>query len=638
MRKLNPNTAGEVLLAAALVLMLGWAARKPPAPSIPRGAPLLLADFEGLGVAPETGAELKQILRLSLNQTDAFTLFPQAKLRDALRLAFRDPDAPLTPARARQVCLREGIPAYLIPRLSSLQTGSIVTVGLVHVGSADNGETALTAVRAPGSMGNLYAMEELGRRVRRALGEESNTAGMSGTLLPTPSPGGDESLHWFARALVHFDKGEYDNSQESLERAVTLNPGFPLARMRLASLYDQGGRTREAKEQASVAYNLLITLPPKERFRSLGLFDSLLDSYPDALQHLEALRTLYPDDYESHFDLAEAALRSGNVTRAIDGFRKTLLLNDNHIESYLGLSKAYLLNDNAFAAREAWQQAFVLEPEAFQVMCAGASIDLMENNVAGAIEKLRGAASSASPRQRSWSNLLLAQAQIYGGRFQAAIATLDAGIADDQHRGNTANEADKRLVKAALYLLLDDPALAVGECHLIVRLTDDPIRLARAGALFARAGHADEASNIANLIGKNNQDRFQTAQLQGEIALSAYRTDVALRYFEQAKESQPLKLPMESLARASAARGSAEDAAKEYQTVCQSKSAMLLVADSRWFLGTWVRTLYDAAIVMLQLGRKAEAHQLLRNYIWVLDGADPDLPTLTQAKSLLKSK
>jgi tetratricopeptide (TPR) repeat protein len=327
----------------------------------------------------------------------------------------------------------------------------------------------------------------------------------------------------------------------------------------------------------------------------------------------------------------------GDYKRGIEEFQKAIHLDDSHAEAYLSLCMTYLANQDFDKAGVALERASLLEPNSPDVIFTRGFADLMENNLASAMQAFQKALRSAC--SRSSGMFLLAQAEIYGGRFQAALQTLATGIGEDQKSGAFANEAEKRLSRAQIYLLLGNLPAAADECRMIPKLDNDSIRMAQLGSIYARIGQITEAQELLTQVeqlGKDPVARSHADMLRGEIQLSAGQVNQAIQSFKAVKQS--LNLPLEPLARAFSQAKQWQFARKEYASVCEQKAAMLFPASQSWFMGTWGQALFDAGQCSLKLGKIDEAKQYFRQYLWALDSADSSLPSLQEAKALLTGK
>ena len=117
---------------------------------------ILLADFEN-----KTGEEifddtLKQGLAIQLQQSPFLNLFPEARVRQTLRLMGRPPDERVTAELARAICERENIKALIRGSIAPLGSHYVITLEAIngqsgeslahHLAEAENKEQVLRAL------------------------------------------------------------------------------------------------------------------------------------------------------------------------------------------------------------------------------------------------------------------------------------------------------------------------------------------------------------------------------------------------------------------------------------------------------------------------------------------------------------
>jgi tetratricopeptide (TPR) repeat protein len=628
-------------LALVMLLFLALAQPNRAKVAVARGSRLLVADFVNDTGNPHLGPELKGILDLTLEQSSHLVLIPEPEVQDSLRRLGRDPSSPITPDIAGQICIRERAPAFLQPCLSRLGSSFVMSAQLVSVKDGLVREAGVDMVRANDEGDLLLALDELGRRVREMLGESRDSLAITSGLLPAYYTASTEALQLFAKALALYRKVDYEGQLAMLEQAVALDPHFAMAHMRLASYYAQLGQTEKTFKHVSLARETAGNLPPYEKYRILGTYCRMRQRFPEAMQQWLSLAAIYPESWEVHFEIAQTELTMGNAAKAVDEFQAAARLNEWQTDTFLGLCIAQLLDGKTDAARKAWERAAALEPENLQVIYTGGLIDLVENNLGSSLRAFQKVKSNPSAAIRSYGAYLLAQAQIYGGHYQLAVETLRAGIEENMRQGDLLSANDKWLALGQIHLLLDDQASALADCGMVSLPKGDAVRMACLGTIYARLGHVGEARELLKqiqLIPSTLLVRFQTEILRGEVDLAEGRAFDAVRSLAKAKELDAACTPLEPLARALARADRWDQAAKEYIEACERKATMLFPLNRPWFTGTWVRALLDAGLCMDKLGRRPEAQQYYRNYLWVLDGADPSLSTIQEAKALLRTR
>jgi Flp pilus assembly protein TadD len=487
----------------------------------------------------------------------------------------------------------------------------------------------------------LVGMETVQWHIRKLLGEDPSSAEMRGRLFPPGTRGSTDALRLFSQALVLDSLREYDSEAILLKEAVGLSACFPVARRRLAALLGRMGLETAALDQITLAYNCAQDLPTKELLRVRGAFNLAHGRIEEALNDYKTLALIYPSDWSAHADLAHLALRSLDYPLAGTEYQKAARLRGARAEAFLGVCVMSLFDGRPSDARAAWATAQSMAPEDPDVMKAGAMLEIVDNELNSASRLLENAAARQNGRTRVATLYLLVQAQIYGGRFAAAETALNAGILETKISGDRQSEALLHLTKARLHLLQEEAGEALEECRKGLSLQPGEEVLAELGAVCARLGRVEEAEAILRqLEGKSiaGKSSSRNSTLRGEIALASGRTDLAIEALSAAKLQAPDHSPSEPLARAYIRARQPERAAREYLSFCDRKAESLFPPGRPWFSGAWVRSLYEAGNCLISLGRKDEARQYFRNYLWVLDGADPTIPTVQQAKSFLRGR
>ena len=191
----------SVLLTAFLLLLITAASRRSETPSFEPGGRILIADFREETGASLFAAGLRPILNLALDQSRQFRVYPESELRESLRWLAADPQSPATAGLALQVCSRERIPVFLLPRLSRADGFFVLSASLYEVrNNRIFREVLVDSVRAGSEPELLYAVEHLAIKVRRQFGEKDPSPAMIGSLFPPRPALPAQSLQLFVHA------------------------------------------------------------------------------------------------------------------------------------------------------------------------------------------------------------------------------------------------------------------------------------------------------------------------------------------------------------------------------------------------------------------------------------------------------
>lgn len=623
-------------IAVASIWILSKADSTRTGLSLAPGQRLLIADFINTTDDPGLGDRLRAILSLVLEQSPYLTVYPDSRIQENLKRLQTNVKSQITLRTATDICLAEGIPLFILPRVSRVAESLYMSIHFVLVGRGGNREILVDTVWA-GDEGHLLAsMNEAGARIRRAVGESPGMVEMTSHLLPNNIAEDTAALEAFSKAMVAYRKKDYQDARALLNESVTLDPEFGLAHMRLARLYRNLGHQAAALDHVKRAQTNATDLPPKEKHTVLGAYYAMTRQYLLAQKEYETLTEIYPKDCDGHFELAKTFLALCDFPRALQEFRKAVQLDSSRADLQLGLSLAHLYDNDSSAARKALERAQSLEPENPNIVETRGFVELIDNNLGAAVDAFRNLAADPDA-VNSHGDFLLAQAQIYGGLFEAALSTLAAGIEYDKQRGDRSQEADRRLARAQVFHILGDTRQALDECSEAAKLDLDIVRLATLGTVYVKLGSLAEARDLLKKVDSLAlADSAYAEILRGEIERAAGRPEAAVQLHKRAKDLYPGDAASITLARALAEAGRSEESLREYEKVCMRKMASLFPPDLPWFTGTWVQALRETGVLLDKLQRMEKANQYFRNYLWVMESANHNLPPVREARERLK--
>src|SRR5215813_10409368 len=93
---------------------------------------ILIADFVNTTGDAVFDGTLKQGLVVQLTQSPFLNLFPDARVRQTLRLMGRSPDDRVTKEMAREICQRQGLKAFLAGSINNLGNNYVITLEAIN--------------------------------------------------------------------------------------------------------------------------------------------------------------------------------------------------------------------------------------------------------------------------------------------------------------------------------------------------------------------------------------------------------------------------------------------------------------------------------------------------------------------------
>src|SRR5688572_2322134 len=174
--KQSSNLYYHLSLYTAIAVACVWILSKADATrddlNLGPGQRLLIASFINTTDDPGLGDRLKAILSLVLEQSPYLTLYPNSRIQANLRRLQTSGNSQVTSRTATDICLAEGIPLFVLPRVSRVADSIFMSIHFVLVGKAGNREILVDSVWAIDEGQLLASMNEAGARIRKALGED----------------------------------------------------------------------------------------------------------------------------------------------------------------------------------------------------------------------------------------------------------------------------------------------------------------------------------------------------------------------------------------------------------------------------------------------------------------------------------
>jgi tetratricopeptide (TPR) repeat protein/predicted Ser/Thr protein kinase len=608
-RTIGIAAAATVVAALAVGGALLWSNREPSVALTDKDV-LVLADFSNATGEPVFDGTLREALAVQLEQSPVLRVLSDAQVRQTLQLMGRSPDDRLTNAVAHDICIRRREKAMLAGSIASL--GSSYAITLVAT-DCQSGETlAREQVEASGKERVLKSLGTAATSMRGRLGESLASI----QKLEPPYPAGEattsslEAFEAYARGNAQYRRGQYMSALPLYQRAVTLDPNFPMALWALSGAYGSTGdrpRSVDSLREAFAAIDrvrvselerLLITAHFHMRvtgdLRKAGdVLDVLTQSYPRfSIARIDRGRV------HSFLGEYEQAVRSFEV--AIDQEPAAVAYN-NLLVTYASLDR---LDDAKTVVRKAVSQQFMSPSMNQNVLW----IALMEGDRAAAdaaLSRLTGSANEVNGIDE-----LATQAIVLGQRRKAIeLLTRAAALARVRNRPEEAAFLEKAAA-ADLY----------GDCQITDPLVNDPRPCADPQA---------ELSGVESALAERPADTIlnsvEVPQRRATVELRRNQPDAAIALLATAAPYERRDLGIAyRRGQAYLQLGKWLEAAAEFQKVVDHKAAS-------W--GAWYPLGHvGLARAAARAGDAARARKTYEQFFELWKDADQDVPLLIDAR------
>jgi putative peptide modification system cyclase len=491
------------MLVVALGLLAGWALQPEAETAFAERDWVVMGALQNDSDRPELSAALETVLRIGLQQSQHINVIPPARVDDTLR-RMRQPDgAAVDRDIGRQLALREGARALLLPSLSRVDGGFRIAAELIEPGSGVSvfGASELAADEA----GLLAAADRLLGRLRSGMGESLAAIAESSGPLEQITTGNLDALIALAEAERAYARGAGEQSIALFDQALALDPEFAMALARRGLIeLNQLERPDLAAASWRQALSLSQHLSDGER-RWVEAMQALAFGTPEeAVASWSAYAQRHPESASGHHNLAVALRqRERALGPAIHAAQRSATSrHPMRSYSWLLLGELRLETGDVEAAREAFAQATALGQDSAQFTAV--LPDLVERKHAAVTAQL-DAARGLTPRRALEQALRRAAVAADQGRLHEALAVLDAIEAADLPLRTRARIDLQRI---ALLLALGDPAADAAlasmlELHRQRVEALDPLldrslllHASAAALLAARHGHDSHAARL----------------------------------------------------------------------------------------------------------------------------------------------
>ena len=318
---------------------------------------IILTEFENTTGEAVFDQTLKMALAFALAQSPFLDIFPDTKLRQTLTWMGRSPAEVVTKDLAREICLRQGLKAYIAGTISNFGAIYVLTLEAVNARSGESLGRQFEQVNSKEEV--LNALSRAASGLREQLGESLSSLDRFDLPLEYITTPSLEALKLYALAQEQSSMGKTLEQIPFFNKAVELDPNFATAYVALAVAYANTNRWKQAAENLSKAFELRDGVSENEKLRITFFYHSFVTGDLDkGIATLELWRKTYPSQNLPLTNLADAFERIGQFEKAAAMAREAVERDSNNAINHINLASP-LLKLNRFAeVKEACQKAF----------------------------------------------------------------------------------------------------------------------------------------------------------------------------------------------------------------------------------------------------------------------------------------
>jgi serine/threonine protein kinase/tetratricopeptide (TPR) repeat protein len=598
---------------------------------------IVLADFANSTGDPIFDDTLKQALAVDLDQSPYLNVVSDRKINEALKLMGRDSNQRLTAEVARDLCQRVSSKAMLAGSIANLGSQYVVVLEATDCVTGDS--LAGEQVRADSKEQVLPALDKAASSLRQKLGESLSSVEKHATPVEQASTSSLAALQAYSAGLKAWDERGNLAAIPFHQRAIELDPNFAMAYAHLGTIYANLGSDSLAIENTNKAFKLRDRVSERERlYIDSRYFGTVTGEDEKVIQALEQWRQLYPREADPARHLAleyrligryEDALREARAavrlepSLAINSFDLVFsLLTLNRLdEAQAVLNDAQVRNpDSDFQTSNLYMLAFLRNDSAGMqkqfTRMAGKDGGNFLTSLQSDTEAYHGRLRKAQEYTRQAVDTSVG-AKVEGG-WPAILEML--GALHEVELGYP--EQARRAVSAALALSKSEEAEILAA--LALALAGDSGRAQAMAAELAKRNPLDTLLNmywLPTIRAAIQLDHNDPAKAVHELEVtSLYELGDAVDYY-----TAPL-FPVYLRGQAFLAMHQGREAAAEFQKFVDHPGVV-----QNYPLAALSRLGLARAYVMQ--GDNSKARTAYQDFLTLWEDADPDIPTLKEAKT-----
>lgn len=524
---------------------------------------LLIADLSNRTGDPVFDGTLEEALGVGLEGAPFITNFQRESAR---RLAEEiKPGSQLNEESARLVAVREGIKVVLSGMIEPADSGYNLSMRAVN--PADGKIIKDATARAASRDEVLPAVGSLAAQIREALGDTSLEDGKL-TDAETFTAASLEAASFYTRAQALAARNKDEEALPLYQKAVEADAEFARAYSGWGVSAFKLGRRTEAAEQWNRALKLLDRMTERERYRTLGLYYSVVtQNHAAAIDNYSQLVKLYPADGAAHNNLAISYFMTLNFAQALAEGKQVLDVYPEDLQFRANYALYAMYASDMKTAVEEAGKVVKADPAYYLAYLPLAMQAMTLPDLAAARQVYEQAAAQAGASGASLAAIGRADIALFDGKPADAERILIDGIAADVVESNEQGIASKRGALAAAYAMQGKRAEALATLKELTANAATDAELVPAALVYADLGETAQVRTIIGNLQKQlqPQSRAYAKMLESILALRDNNPVAAVDALKSAVDLADLWLVRYTLGQAYLAAGYPAEAKSEFE-------------------------------------------------------------------------
>jgi len=542
----------------------------------------------------------------------------------------RSPDERLTPATAREACVRLGVKAVVSGEIAPLGSRYVITLNALNCQSGDT--LASQQVEASKKEEVLEALGNATMKVRSKLGESLGSIQKFDAPIEQVTTSSLEALRAYSLGFEERRKGKEVEAIPFFQRAIELDPNFAMAYTTLAFAYTNLGESEKSAEYAAKAYELRDRVSEGEKLEVTAKHWTAAGDVERTIDTYSLWKQTYPRDWVPLHNQAVQYFATGEYEKGVEDEREAILLAPRQPRPYAILGLTYM-NLNRFAeAKTICAKALAQQLDSAGIREVIYKIGFIEGDATamqGVAEWAKGKPEES--RLSSWE----AEAATFSGNLRKSreLTRHAIEVAERYNLKETASrdEAAGALTEAEFGNFRQAAERAAGA----LSLARSQQSMALAAQALALSNDAGQAQRLIDDLAK----RFPSATLLNIVSLPTARAAIEIQRgnpakaieflrpagpYELGNHAQFIPIYVRGLAYLRARQG--VQAAAEFQKILDHRGVGPLSP-------LYALAHLGSARAYALAGETSKSRTAYQDFLALWKDADPDIPILQAAKA-----
>jgi eukaryotic-like serine/threonine-protein kinase len=461
---------------------------------------VVLADFNNGTGDPVFDGTLRQGLSAQLEQSPFLSLVSDQRIAQTLTLMAQPKEVRLTPSVAREVCQRTASAATLEGSISSL--GSQYVLGLKAVNCRSGDLLAEEQVTASGKEQVLNALGDAATKLRGKMGESLASVRKYNAPPENVTTPSLEALQAYTLGKQTMDvANDYAAAIPLFKRAVSLDPNFAMAYLRLAQSYQPLSENDRCAENTRKAYALRERTSESEKLAISSFYDLVVTGNLEASRtSFQAWAQTYPRDEDPQVYLWFTYTAMGDYPKANAAALQALKINPGSGNNVVNLAYSYQWIEQLDQARSTAEESRAHNIDSPWLPLVLYMVYFLQHDAAEMQQQV--AAATGKPGIDDQILFLQSETAAYHGEFTKSHE-LTRRAADSAQRTDERETAAEYLSHAAIRdALVGDIGDARQEAQAALATANSRLAEAFSAIALGLAGESAQAERLATDLGK----------------------------------------------------------------------------------------------------------------------------------------